>query len=101
MLALVNCELIGAEKSFWEYEHRVADYGKSGEWGEGHHRFCKKCGIATHGHGRIEQLGGEYVSVHLAALDDLPIDDLVGAPLKYMDGRHDNWQSPPAEIRHL
>ena len=23
MLALVNCELIGAEKSFWEYEHRV------------------------------------------------------------------------------
>jgi hypothetical protein len=79
----------------------LGDYGKSGDWGEGHHRFCTKCGIATHGHGRIEQIGGEYVSVHLAALDDLPVEDLIGAPILYMDGLHDNWQSPPAEARHL
>jgi hypothetical protein len=80
----------------------LADYGKSGEWGEGHHRFCSRCGIATHGHGRIRQLGDEpYVSVHLAALDDLPVEELVSAPLHYMNGLHDNWQNPPKETRHL
>ena len=82
-------------------EGSLSDYSRSGDWGEGHHRFCAKCGIATHGHGRIEALGGEYVSVHLAALDDLPVADLVAAPLHYMDGLHDDWQHPPAETRHL
>lgn len=82
-------------------EENLSDYGKSGEWGEGHHRFCKTCGIATHSHGDIPQMGGVFVSVHLAALDDLPVDDLVAAPLSYMDGLHDNWQNPPSETRHL
>lgn len=83
-------------------EGALTDYSKAGDWGEGHHRFCAKCGIATHGHGRIEMMGGEpYVSVHLAALDDLPVEDLVGAPLHYMDGLHDNWQNAPVETRHL
>jgi hypothetical protein len=80
---------------------QLADYGKSGAWGEGHHRFCSKCGIATHGHGRIDAVGGEFVSVHLAALDDLPVPALVAAPVHYMDGLHDKWQSLPAETRHL
>ena len=83
-------------------EAQLADYGKSGDWGEGHHRFCSVCGIATHGHGRIKQMGDEpYVSVHLAALNDLPVDDLVKAKLTYMDGLHDNWWNPPTETRHL
>lgn len=83
-------------------EYVLADYAKSGDWGEGHHRFCSKCGIATHSHGRIEQTGGDpYVSVHLATLDDLAVDDLVRAPMAYMDGLHDNWQNPPEETRHL
>ncbi len=80
---------------------KLADYGKSGDWGEGHHRFCSVCGIATHGHGHIEAMGGDFVTVHLAALDDLPVEDLVSAPLVYMDGLHDDWQHPPAETRHL
>ena len=79
----------------------LADYGKSGDWGELHHRFCAKCGIATHGHGRIDAMGGEFLSVHLASLDDLPVAELVAAPLHYMDGLHDNWQNPPTETRHL
>ena len=79
----------------------LADYSKSGEWGETHQRFCSKCGIATHGHGRIEAAGGEFLSVHLAALDDLPVEDLVAARVHFMDGLHDNWQNPPRETRHL
>lgn len=82
-------------------EAELADYGKSGDWGEGHHRFCSVCGIHTHGHGNIEAMGGPYVSVALAALDDLTVDDLVAAPLRYMDGLHDNWQNEPEETRHL
>jgi hypothetical protein len=47
-------------------------------------------------------MGGDpYVSVHLSALDDLPVDDLVNAPLTYMDGLHDNWWNLPAETRQL
>jgi hypothetical protein len=79
----------------------LGDYGKKGDWGEGHHRFCSRCGIATHSHGSIKAMGGDFLSVHLSALDDLPIDDLLRAPVSYMDGLHDNWQHAPLETRHL
>jgi hypothetical protein len=82
-------------------EESLGDYARSGDWGEGHHRFCLKCGIATHGHGHIEELGGAFLSVQLAALDDLPIDDLIGAPVQFMDGLHDNWWNEPKDTRHL
>lgn len=83
-------------------DDKLADYGKSGDWGEVHHRFCSQCGISTHGHGRLEQMGGNpFVSVQLAALNDLDVDDLIAAPITYMDGLHDNWQNPPSETRHL
>jgi hypothetical protein len=29
------------------------------------------------------------------------IDELMKAPVVFYDGRHDNYQSPPAEIRRL
>jgi hypothetical protein len=80
---------------------RLGDYGKSGDWGEGHHRFCTVCGIHTHGHGDIPEMGGAYVSVHVAALDDLPVGDLVAAPVGFMDGLHDDWMHAPGETRHL
>ena len=79
----------------------LGDYSKSGDWGETHHRFCTLCGIATHGHGSITQMGGDFLSVHLTALDDLPVNDLLAAPLCFADGLHDNWQNPPQETRHL
>jgi hypothetical protein len=80
---------------------KLSDYRKSGEWGEVHHHFCSVCGIATHGHGIIEQLGGAYVTVQLASLNDLPVAELIAAPVRYMDGRHDRWEAAPAETRHL
>jgi hypothetical protein len=66
-----------------------------------HHRFCKTCGVAPFGHGYIEAIGGAYYSVNLACLDDLDAKDLAAAPVRFMDGRHDNWWQPPAETRHL
>jgi hypothetical protein len=67
----------------------------------GHHRFCKTCGVAAFGDGYIEQIGGAFVSINVACLDDLDPADLVQAPIKYMDGRHNNWFNEPAEKRHL
>lgn len=66
-----------------------------------HHMFCKQCGIHVYG---TAQLPGETEPTYVAcisALDDLDIDELMAAPIAYFDGANDNFQSPPAEIRHL
>lgn len=95
-------QLAPAEFRLLTGEDVLGDYGKAAEWGEVHHRFCTRCGIATHSQSRIEAFGGKpAVTVHLAALDDLPVEDLVAAPVHTMDGLHDNWMNPPAETRHL
>ena len=80
-------------------EADLADYQFATK--SGHHRFCKTCGIASFGHGYVEEIGGAYYSVNLACLDDLDPAELTRAPVKYVDGRHDNWFSEPAEKRHL
>ncbi len=80
-------------------EGELADYQFGSK--SAHHKFCKTCGIAAFGHGYIEQIGGAYYSVNLACLDDLDPTELAEAPVKYMDGRHDNWWNAPAETRHL
>jgi hypothetical protein len=53
------------------------------------------------GRGDVPEIGGAYVSINLACLDDAEAAELAGAPVKYMDGRHDNWWNAPAETRHL
>lgn len=68
----------------------------------GHRGFCKHCGV--HPYGWVDAApwnDGEYVSISVAALDDLDPAELAAAPVKYMDGRHDNWWNVPAETRHL
>jgi hypothetical protein len=66
-----------------------------------HHRFCTTCGVAPFGHGYIEAIGGAYYSVNLPCLDDLDPAELADAPVRYMDGRNNNWFETPAETRHL
>jgi hypothetical protein len=69
--------------------------------GVGRHAFCKTCGVRTYTRGHLEQLGGAFVSVALASLDDLDPADLAGAPVKHFDGRNNNWWNAPVETRHL
>ena len=66
-----------------------------------HHVFCGTCGVRVYTHGYVAEIGGEYVSVSLAALDDLPPAELVAAPVSTMNGRDDDWFHVPAETRHL
>ena len=67
----------------------------------GYHAFCKTCGVRPYGWGNVPQIGGEYVSINLAALDDLDPAELVEAPVKLADGRNNNWWNVPTEARHL
>lgn len=66
-----------------------------------HHLFCRTCGIRPFGHANIAEAGGEFYAVNLAVLDDVDPVQLANAPVQYVDGRNDNWQSPPAETQHL
>lgn len=68
----------------------------------GHGGFCTHCGVATYAWiDAAEWNDGEYVSINVAALDDLSPEELLAAPVQYMDGRADNWWNAPAETRHL
>jgi hypothetical protein len=68
---------------------------------QGHHRFCKTCGIAAFGEGHVEAIGGAFVSINVACLDDITPEELAKVPIRYMDGRHDNWFQPPKVTSYL
>ena len=68
---------------------------------QGHHRFCRHCGVRPFGTGDVPQIGGKYVSINLACLDNVDLEELGNAPIQYMDGRNDNWWNVPAQTKHL
>jgi hypothetical protein len=64
------------------------------------HLFCKHCGIKSFGRGSGPD-GEEFVAVMVSCLEDVPDAELAALPVLYVDGRNDNFQAPPAEIKHL
>ena len=76
--------------SDYQFNHKV-----------GHHLFCKHCGVRPFGRGYVEAIGGDYVAVQLMSLDNVDPAELVEPPVRYADGRNNDWASVPAEIRHL
>ena len=67
-----------------------------------HHFFCRNCGV--HPFERIDMpnmSGAPYISVNVACLDGLDIDELMAAPITYSDGKNNAWDQRPAEVRHL
>lgn len=76
----------------------LADYEVGG--GMGHHRFCKTCGVRVFATGHLEQLGGDFAVVFLNTLDLEP-DEFGAIPIKFADGRNDNWWNEPAVRNYL
>jgi hypothetical protein len=64
------------------------------------HLFCSSCGIRSFGIGRSPRWG-EFYAVNVTCLDDVTDEELMAAPVTYLDGRHDNWDTPPIHTSHL
>ena len=64
------------------------------------HFFCRHCGIRSFGTGDSPRWG-KFYGVNITCLDDASDAELAAAPITYLDGRNDNWDTPPAEVRHL
>lgn len=56
-------------------------------------------GVRTFDRGVNPALGGRFYAVRVSCREGVDIDEFVNAPITYFDGRNDNYQSPPAEIR--
>jgi hypothetical protein len=68
---------------------------------QGSHLFCSNCGVRTFERGHVKEIGGDYVSIKLASLDEVDPRELLAAPVRYANGRDNKWWEPPAETRHL
>lgn len=93
-LAPADFKLLAGGETLSTYGRRTEDFDIS-------HFFCSKCGTQTHGRGYLEEMGGDFVSVRVAAIDERPVDQLASAPVTYCDGLNDQWWSPPADTRFL
>jgi len=78
---------------------RLSDY----QFGtmSGHHRFCSNCGCAPFGDGHVEEIGGDFVSVQIACLDELSPEELAAIPVNYADGRNNAWWERPKVTAYL
>jgi hypothetical protein len=80
-------------------EQELSDYQFGSK--AGHHLFCRHCGVRTFGRGYVKEIGGDYVSVQVLALDDVSPAELLAALVRFADGRNNNWGAVPDETRHL
>jgi hypothetical protein len=65
-----------------------------------HHRFCRQCGVRPFTQGS-DPKGNKMRAVRVNCLDGVDPQELIAAPVKYMDMLHDDFKSTPAETRHL
>lgn len=77
-------------------EDRLSDY----QFGtmSGHHQFCATCGVRVFGRGYVEEIGGDFVSIQVATLDDATPEELAAAPVNYGNGRDNLWWERPSEV---
>ena len=64
-----------------------------------HHHFCKHCGVKVYGKANTPK--GPQIAVAVTTLDDLDPVELSRAPVKFVDGRHDQFTKEPDFKGHL
>jgi hypothetical protein len=64
------------------------------------HLFCTTCGIRPFGTGTSPRWG-EYVAISVHCLDDMTDAERAGLPITYLNGRADDWDHPPVDVRNL
>ncbi len=84
--------LIAGEESLTDYQFGTMS---------AHHRFCRVCGVAPFTEGDVPEIGGKFVSIQVATLDDASEAELAEAPVAFANGRDNLWWETPAETRHL
>jgi hypothetical protein len=57
------------------------------------HRFCTQCGLKPFGR------GPDFYAINIACLDGVNAQELAQAPVRYEDGRHDQWDAEIPEIQ--
>ena len=80
-------------------EPALTDYHNSND--ANHFLFCQRCGVRSFSRGHVKEIGGDYVAIQLASLDNVDPQELLAAPIRYADGRNNNWWNAPSETRHL
>lgn len=64
--------------------------------------FCTTCHVLPYRRVGVSEWNPEaYVAINVAALDDLDPKELLAAPVRYFDGRHDDWLQTPEVTGHL
>jgi hypothetical protein len=63
-----------------------------------HYRFCKTCGVRAFAQGDHATMGGVFYAVAISTLEDANPDELAKS-IKYVDGRHDQYDKTPGDTR--
>jgi hypothetical protein len=68
---------------------------------QNHILFCKRCGQRPFSRGHVKEIGGDFVSINIACLDNVPDEELAALPIRYMNGRDNDWFNVPKITSHL
>jgi hypothetical protein len=63
--------------------------------------FCPVCGTTLVAFADIEEMGGKTATLQIGTLDDATTEELIAAPVTWVDGLNDDWWHAPEEVRHL
>jgi hypothetical protein len=65
-----------------------------------YHLFCRHCGVRPFSIGQSPRFG-KFYGVNVACLDGVSDEELSWVPIRYVDGRNDEWDKAPAETGYL
>jgi hypothetical protein len=69
--------------------------------GPNEYYFCRHCGVRLGTKGYIEEIGGDYFSVPIAALDGIAPGKLEDLQVQCKDGQNNRWDLVPQHFKHL